>query len=46
MEGFENKILRRISGCDRRQKKIADEEFHNLYSLLNIFIKIRSRRMR
>jgi hypothetical protein len=47
---FENKVLRRIVGQKRDdvtggQKKLHNEEFHNLYSSSSIIRMIKSRRM-
>jgi hypothetical protein len=47
----ENRVLRGIFGPERREivggwRKLHDEEFHNLYSSLNIITVIKSRRMR
>jgi hypothetical protein len=48
---FENRVLRRISGCKIEEKigerrKVYDEELNDLYSSPNIIRAIKSRRMR
>jgi hypothetical protein len=48
---IENRVLRRIFGPKRDDvtgdwRKLYGEEFHNLYSSLNIIRMIKSRRMR
>jgi hypothetical protein len=48
---FENRVLRRILGPKRDkvmgdQRKLHNEELHNLYSSSNIIRMIKSRRMR
>jgi hypothetical protein len=48
---FENRMLRRIFGPKRDEvtggwRKLHNEELHNLYSLPNIIIMIKQRRMR
>jgi hypothetical protein len=47
---FENRVLRRIFGPKRdeliSQRKLRNEELHNLYSSLSIITMIKSRRMR
>jgi hypothetical protein len=48
---FENRVLRGIFGPKRDEvtgewRKLHSEEFHNLYSSLNIIRQIKSRRMR
>jgi hypothetical protein len=47
---FENRVLRRIFGPKTDEvtgdwRKLHNEELHNLYSLPNIIIMIKSRRM-
>jgi hypothetical protein len=48
--GVEDRVLRRIFGLKRdevgEQKKLLDEEFHNLYSYPNIIRHTKSWRMR
>jgi len=48
---FENMVLGRISGAKRNKltgewRKLHNEELHDLYSSPNIFLVIKSRRMR
>jgi hypothetical protein len=47
---FENRVLRKIFGPKREEdgsgRKLHIEELHNLYSSLDIFRVIKSRRMR
>jgi hypothetical protein len=48
---FENRVLRRIFGWKRDEvtggwTELHNEELHNLYSLPNIIIMIKSRKMR
>jgi hypothetical protein len=47
---FENRVLRRIFGPKREEdgswRKLHNDELHSLYSSLNIFSVIKSRRMR
>jgi hypothetical protein len=47
---FENRVLRRIFGPERGEnrswRKLHNDEFHGLYSSLNIVRMIKSRRMR
>jgi hypothetical protein len=49
--GFENRVLRRISGPKRDEvtgewRKLHNEELHNLYSFPDIIRQVKSRRMR
>jgi hypothetical protein len=47
---FENRVLRRIFGPKRQEdglwRKLDNDEFYSLHSLLNIVRMIKSRRMR
>jgi hypothetical protein len=47
---FENRVLRRIFGPEREEdgswRKLHNDELHSLYSSPNIFMVIKSRRMR
>jgi hypothetical protein len=47
---FENRVLRRIFGPKREEDgswiKLHNDEIHNLYSLLNIVMMIKSRKLR
>jgi hypothetical protein len=47
---FENRVLRRMFGTEREEdgswRKLHNDELHSLYSSLNIFMVIKSRRMR
>jgi hypothetical protein len=43
---FENRVLRRIFGLKRNEKKLHNKELHNLHSSPSIIRMIKSRRMR
>jgi hypothetical protein len=49
-DGFENRVLRKIFGPKRKEdgswRKLHNDEFHSLYSSLNIVRVIKSRMMR
>jgi hypothetical protein len=50
LRDFENRVLRRIFGTKRDEdgswKNLQNDELHSLYSSLNVFRVIKSRRMR